>query len=49
MGFITDLLKEVPLSAVLKERLTEAEKKLASSEAHTKVGLHDARCRHWIE
>lgn len=27
MGIITDILKEVPLSAVLRERLTELEKK----------------------
>jgi predicted nuclease with TOPRIM domain len=30
MGFITDILKEVPLSAVLRERLTEAETKMAA-------------------
>jgi FtsZ-binding cell division protein ZapB len=30
MGFITDILKEFPLSAVLKERLTEADMKAES-------------------
>lgn len=30
MGFITDVLKEFPLSAVLKERLTEADMKAES-------------------
>ena len=29
MGFIIDLLKEIPLSAVLKERLIEQEKLLS--------------------
>lgn len=30
MGFITDLLKDIPLSAVLKERLAIAEKEMSS-------------------
>jgi len=32
MGVITDILKEIPLSAVLKERLAEAELKMATLE-----------------
>lgn len=32
MGIITDILKEIPLSAVLKERLTEMEAKMAILE-----------------
>ena len=32
MGFFTDILKEVPLPAVLRERLTEADKKIDSLE-----------------
>lgn len=32
MGLITDILKEVPLSGVLRERLTEADKKLEAAE-----------------
>jgi hypothetical protein len=37
MGIFTDLLKEVPLSAVLKEKLLDAEAKYAASE--TQVSL----------
>ncbi len=33
MGIITDILKEVPLSAVLRERLVDQEKKMAMLEA----------------
>ena len=32
MGIITDILKEIPLSAVLRERLTDAEAKMATLE-----------------
>jgi hypothetical protein len=32
VGWITDLAKEVPLSAVLKERLTEAEQKFREKD-----------------
>jgi predicted RNase H-like nuclease (RuvC/YqgF family) len=32
MGFITDLLKEVPLSAVLREKLATADTKIESLE-----------------
>jgi len=40
MGKITDMLAEVPLSAVLKERLIESEKKIAileTEKAHLKT------------
>jgi len=32
MSIITDILKEIPLSAVLRERLTDAEAKMATLE-----------------
>jgi regulator of replication initiation timing len=32
MSIITDILKEIPLSAVLKERLTQAEASMAALE-----------------
>ena len=32
MGMITDILKEIPLSALLKEKLTEAEKRYENLE-----------------
>jgi regulator of replication initiation timing len=32
MSIITDILKEVPLSAILRERLTDAEAKMAALE-----------------
>ena len=32
MSIITEILKEIPLSAVLKERLTEAESKMTILE-----------------
>jgi hypothetical protein len=32
MGIFTDILKEIPLSAVLRERLTDAETKMAALE-----------------
>ena len=36
MGFITDLLKDVPLSAVLKERLAIADKEIETMKSkHT--------------
>jgi predicted nuclease with TOPRIM domain len=37
MGIITDILKEIPLSTVLKERLTEAESKMATLEKENAV------------
>jgi regulator of replication initiation timing len=37
MSVITDILKEIPLSAVLKERLTEAEAKMAALEKENAV------------
>jgi hypothetical protein len=37
MSIITDILKEIPLSAVLKERLTEAEAKMAALEKENAV------------
>ena len=37
MGFLTDLLKDVPLSAVLKERLAEADAKYATLNAKHEV------------
>ncbi|MGD0650025.1 MAG: hypothetical protein ABSA97_02620 [Verrucomicrobiia bacterium] len=46
MGVITDILKEVPLSAVLKERLTDAESKMAILEkenAHLKAENQNLR------
>jgi septal ring factor EnvC (AmiA/AmiB activator) len=33
MGIITDILKEIPLSAVLRERLADQEIKMATLEA----------------
>jgi predicted nuclease with TOPRIM domain len=36
MGFITDLLKDIPLSAVIREKLIEAEKKLSVFEQQNK-------------
>ena len=32
MGWLADLLKDIPLSAMLREKLMEAEKKMASLE-----------------
>jgi hypothetical protein len=37
MGFITDILKEVPLSAVLREKLVTAEKQIALGDTQTKI------------
>jgi cell division protein FtsB len=37
MSIITDILKEIPLSAVLKERLTDAEAKMAVLERENAV------------
>jgi chromosome segregation ATPase len=36
MGFITDLLKDIPLSAVLRERLAEADQKVSALEAQVR-------------
>ncbi|MGR3173786.1 MAG: hypothetical protein ACUZ8N_04225 [Candidatus Scalindua sp.] len=36
MGFITDLLKDIPLSAVIREKLIEVEKKLSVFEQQNK-------------
>lgn len=41
MGIIADLLKEVPLSAVLKERLSEYEK----SDAQKDAKIHDLEAK----
>lgn len=37
MGIVTDILKELPLSAILRERLTEAEAKMAALEKENAV------------
>ena len=37
MGIIMDILKEVPLSAILRERLSEQETKMAILESENKV------------
>ena len=44
MGIITDILKDIPLSALLKERLTELEKKHESLEAENAT-LHAENAR----
>lgn len=41
MGIITDLLKEIPLSAVLKERLVETEKNMAALEKENAALKHE--------
>ncbi len=42
MSIITDILKEIPLSAVLRERLTDAEAKMATLEKEN-TGLKTER------
>ncbi len=45
MGLITDLLKEIPLSAVIREKLIETEKKLSVLEQqnkHLQMNLNQA-------
>ncbi len=37
MGIILDLLKEIPLSAVLRERLAETEKQIGNLESENAV------------
>ena len=37
MGILSDILKEVPLSALLRERLAEEEKKVAELESENTV------------
>jgi len=37
MSILTDILKEIPLSAVLRERLSEAESKMAALEKENAI------------
>lgn len=43
MGFLTDILKEVPLSAVLKEKVATLEDKYASLETELAIKKDDLR------
>ena len=50
MSVIAEILKEIPLSAVLKERLTEAETKMAALEKeHTTLKAENAALRADLE
>src|SRR5690349_1585929 len=46
MGFLTDVLKEIPLSAVLKEKIASIEAKHAATETENAIlkdDLHEAK------
>jgi cell shape-determining protein MreC len=50
MGIITDILKEIPLSAVLRERLQELEKKYSELETeNTKLKEENRKLKSTIE
>jgi hypothetical protein len=50
MGIITDILKEIPLSAVLRERLQELEKKHSDLETeNTKVKEENRKLKSRLE
>lgn len=37
MGIILDILKEIPLSAILRERIAELEREIAAKDARLKL------------
>src|SRR6266404_1333907 len=43
MGFVTDLLKEIPLSSVLKEKIAVIEAKYAASDTENAILKDDLR------